>query len=287
MMARRAAWLGLVVAGLLSESALAQDSSIPANSVATEPDAAVKALADSCSARKFEIVVPVAPGRGSKVKICGQPGQTDAQWLVTLKDSMAKTEANTAMAPAVREKILAAIGAEVARLESEAAAARPSTAENATIDLPSLPVAPRESDPQYSKLPPLPAPTRPAPANLAGGATAASTAQEAEPPVRPNLTMRCGLPGETFDSCAKLREKTQLLVRVGEDIAAGTVMRFVRDGDMRDEIELGALKRGAALRYKLPGRICRGVFRGKVEVQLVTKGRVAETLGPYSLDCRP
>jgi hypothetical protein len=287
MMARRAACLGLVVAGLLSGSAFAQDSSIPADSVASEPDAAVKALADSCSARKFEIVVPVAPGRGSKVKICGQPGQTDAQWLVTLKDSMAKTEANTAMAPAVREKIVAAIRAEVARLESEAAAAVPLTAENATIDLPSVPVAARESDPQYSKLPPLPAPKRPAPANLAGRATAASTAQQAEVLVRPNLTMRCGLPGETFDSCTKLREKTQLLVRAGEDIAAGTVMRFVRDGDMREEIELGALKKGAALRYKLPGRICRGVFRGKVEVQLVTKGRVAETLGPYSLDCRP
>lgn len=287
-MTKRAAWWGLAVAMILSGPASAQGSSGPVSGVAAEPDAAVKALADSCSARMFETVVPVAPGRGTKVKICGVPGQTDAQWLVTLKDSLAKTESNAAMEPAVREKIVAALQAEIDRLEGEAATpSMTAIADNAAIDLPSLPVAPSETAPAYSILPPLPAPKRPAPTNLAGGATKVSTSQEADPPARLNLTVRCGLPGETFDSCAKLRGETRLLVQAVEDIAAGTVMRFVRDRDMREEIELGALKKGAALRYKLPGRVCRGVFRGRVEVQLVTKGRVSETLGPYPLDCRP
>ena len=287
-MTKWAAWWGLAVVAILSGPASAQGSSGPVSGVATEPDAAVKALADSCSARKFETIVPVAPGRGSRVRICGVPGQNDAEWLVTLKDSLAKTESNAAMEPAVREKIVAALQAEIDRLESEAAmASRAALAEDAAIDLPSEPVAPHETAPQYSTLPPLPAQKRPAPANLAGGAAGASRAQEAEPVAGLNMTVRCGLPGETFDSCAKLRGETRLLVQAGEDIAAGTVMRFVRDGDMREEIELGALKKGAAQRYKLPGRVCRGVFRGRVEVQLVTKGRVSETLGPYPLDCRP
>ena len=270
-------------------SAAAQQAETPPVEAAVEPPPELKALADSCAAHKFETMV-IAEGRRRpiSVKICGKEGQSAADWLVTLKDSLAKTRSNAAMEPAVREKIVAALQAEIDRLESEAAtASMTALSEDAAIDLPSVPVVPHETAPQYSTLPPLPAPKRRAPANLAGGAAAASTAQEAEPLARLNLRVRCGLPGETFDSCATLRGETRLLVQAGEDIAAGTVMRFVRDNDMREEIELGALKKGASLRFKLPGRVCRGVFRGKVEVQLVTKGRATETLGPYSLNCRP
>lgn len=270
-------------------SVAALEAEIPPVDVAAEPPPELKALAESCAAHKFETMV-IAEGRRRpiSVKICGKEGQSDADWLVTLKDSLEKTRSNAAMEPAVRDKIVAALRTEIDRLEGAAAmASRTVISENAAIDLPSGPVVPRETAPQYSTLPPLPAPKRTAPVNLAGNAAGVATEQGAEPLARLNLRVRCGLPGETFDSCAILRGETRLLVQAGEDIAAGTVMRFVRDNDLREEIELGALKKGASLRYKLPGRVCRGVFRGRVEVQLVTKGRVTETLGPYSLNCRP
>ena len=34
-----------------------------------------------------------------------------------------------------------------------------------------------------------------------------------------------------------------------------------------------------------PGRVCAGVMRGKVQVQILRKDRVADTLGPYNLYC--
>ena len=93
------------------------------------------------------------------------------------------------------------------------------------------------------------------------------------------------MPRETFASCARLERETQVQIRADEDLPAGTSLRFLRGGDTRAEIELGTLKKGASLREKLPGRICSGVLRGKVQVQVMSKGRVAETLGPYSLYC--
>jgi hypothetical protein len=34
------------------------------------------------------------------------------------------------------------------------------------------------------------------------------------------------------------------------------------------------------MREKLPGRVCAGVLRGKVQIQVLNDGRVADTLGP-------
>ena len=47
-------------------------------------------------ARKFETTVEaVVDGkkRGSKVRLCGKEGQTDADWASTLKDAAKKVEA--------------------------------------------------------------------------------------------------------------------------------------------------------------------------------------------------
>lgn len=76
-----------------------------------------------------------------------------------------------------------------------------------------------------------------------------------------------------------------MLIRADEDIAEGTSLRFLRGGTSRAELSLGALSKGQSMREKLPGRVCAGVMRGRVEVQVLSKGRVAETLGPYALYC--
>lgn len=241
-----------------------------------EPAAELKALADSCSAHKFETTVVVdESGRGKRVKICGKPGQSDAEWLVTLKDSASKVEADDAMARPVKDQIIAALKVEIDKLES--AALSESVVPMATIELPARPVMVPEAPPQYSSVPPLPAP-RP---RVAGAQLGAASA----PLIRPRITVRCALPHERFAACTRLERETRLLIRADEDLAAGTSLRFLRGGDARDELDLGSLKKGDSFSQRLPSRVCAGVLRGKVQVQVLSKAQVADTLGPYALYC--
>lgn len=267
------------IALILAGFGLAATSAAAQQGAAVEPAPELKALADSCAARKFETVVVVdGSGKGKKVKICGRPGQSDADWLVTLKDSAGKVEGDPAMAKAVKDQILTALRTEIAVLEKAIAAAPPPAATAlATIAVSPSPVIVPEAAPRYSSVPALPVP-RPKTA-------AAGLAAEAAPLVRPRLTIRCALPREPFGSCASLRRETQILIRADEDMPNGASLRFLRGGDPRAEIDLGSLKKGASLREKLPGRVCAGVLRGKVQVQVTSKGRVADTYGPYALYC--
>ena len=80
-------------------------------------------------------------------------------------------------------------------------------------------------------------------------------------------------PHETFAGCGSLERESQLLVRADGDLPPGTSVRFLRGGDMRGELDLGTLKAGETMREKLPGRVCSGVLRGKVQVQVLNKGQ--------------
>jgi len=141
-------------------------------------------------------------------------------------------------------------------------------------------IAPAQPAPEYSVVPPLPAPLP-----RAGTPAAAAKVAASAPLIRPRLTIRCALPRENFASCASLVRETQLMIRADEDIAPKTSIRFLRGGDIRAELDLGALKQGQSMREKLPGRVCAGVLRGKVQIQVLNDGRVADTLGPYALYC--
>ena len=93
---------------------------------APKPSAEEK-LIQSCDAHKFETVVDVVVDgqpKKSKVKLCGVQGQSDADWIGTLKDAVRKLEANKGMPAAQREQIVAAIKAEIGRL-SVVGAGRP------------------------------------------------------------------------------------------------------------------------------------------------------------------
>ena len=77
-------------------------------------------LVRNCNAHKFETVVQeMVDGQPhqSKVTLCGKEGQSDADWVVTLKDAISKVNANVQMAPAMRDQIVGALTAEIARLE--------------------------------------------------------------------------------------------------------------------------------------------------------------------------
>ncbi len=57
----------------------------------------------------------------SKVKLCGKEGQSDADWIGTLKDAVAKLGANKEMPAAVRDQIVTALKTEISRLEFQGA----------------------------------------------------------------------------------------------------------------------------------------------------------------------
>ncbi len=94
------------------------------------PPSQMQKLLENCDAHKFETFIEVKvegqplPKR-SRVKLCGTEGQSDADWVRTLKDAVAKTSANLQMPPAVREQIVTALNAEISRLNGGSAALPP------------------------------------------------------------------------------------------------------------------------------------------------------------------
>src|SRR5881275_1578461 len=85
------------------------------------PDSAAAKIVQNCDAHKFETVVhEMVDGQPhqSKVKLCGKTGQSDDEWIGTLKDAISKLNANKEMAEAVRDQIVSALNSEILRLET-------------------------------------------------------------------------------------------------------------------------------------------------------------------------
>lgn len=287
---------------------------------AAKPPALPK-LMQNCHAHKFETIVhAVVDGqpRDSKVKLCGVESQSDADWIKTLRDAIAKLEANKEMAAPVRDQIVAAIRTEISRLEIVGSAPPPArktaeseatTATSLSRDystLPPLPPPPTVSDspvaqasgtalppPRVTTAPPIetnfaqlpPLPTSPAPMPVAGVARPASI-----PAVAPRLTFGCDTPGEIGSDapCTDFQRETVLTIHARDDIPAGTLLQFVRNEQSQAEVALDGLRRGKALRTALPGAVCRGFTTGKLELRIVRGDSGSEVLatdGPYSLRC--
>src|SRR5437764_8346344 len=114
------------------------------------PPAQMQKLLENCDAHKFETVIELTvegQTKHSRVKLCGTEGQSDADWVRTLKDAVMKTEANLQMPPAVREQIATALNAEISRLNGGSAALPPPRQSSKTSALDGL-----------AALPPLPGP---------------------------------------------------------------------------------------------------------------------------------
>ena len=261
--------------------------------LAAEPAAASPApLIADCEAHQFQTIVHVTVDgkpRSSKVKLCGKTGQTDAEWLHTLKDAIDKVGANDSMSAEARDQVIAALNVEIARLTPAADASPPATVvalPPASVLPPPPPVftAPVGGPAEYSALPPLPAP-KPA-------ASAALIAASAPPPLpAPRLTLRC-LATNTASAegpCDTLERDMMITVRADEDVARGTTLRFLRRGDNRAEVELAQLRRGQTQRFALPVRVCQGVAGSRVEIEVVRasgkSSQVVDTRGPFELHC--
>lgn len=279
-------------------------SEAPAATAATNaPPAEMQKLLQDCDAHKFETVVnTMVDGKAhqSKVKLCGTKGQSDTAWLNTLRDAVAKVKANDKMPAETREQIVAALDTELARLghadnmaliaKSAPSIARPAPATTIAS------LAPRATpggggaghslSEDYGGLPPLPAPKAVMPASAAIGSVLPSL-----PP--PRMTIRCSTTDDPKDlqSCSTLYNNSLVTVRADESLG-DTSLRFTRRGSERAEIELAQVRVGQSARFALPPRVCQGVARSEVEIEVVRHpkgkndaGQVVDRLGPYDLRC--
>jgi len=199
----------------------------------------------------------------------------------------------------VRDQIIAAVYAEIARLENSPSAPQQSAGRTPALDglaplpglgqsrpaaTPPLPAprrvatAPVQDD--YAALPPLPtAPT--APTHVLGMAAGASLA----PLPRPSISFICDAPGAAEGPCTDFTRQTLLTVRAGEDLPADTSLRFVRDGDPKADINLAQLKKGRSMQLTVPTDVCLHAVGGKLELQIVRSGQEVGSEGPFNLTC--
>lgn len=270
---------------------------------ASQPSLRAEQLMQNCDAHKFETFVKtVVDGQPaqSKVKLCGKEGQSDADWIGTLKDAVAKLSVNQEMPADERNQIITALNSEIARLEIHGAStiAAPSASKTTLLDgispLPPLPQpgraeasAPplRETPPSvprrdYAELPPLPsAPVAPTHV-LVGGVSASMPLLP-----RPKMSFSCYTPGGAEGPCTDFTRYTLITVHAGEDLPADTSLRFVRDGDPRADIQLAQVRKGSAMRFAVPVDVCRHAVGGKLELRIVRAGQEVGTDGPYDLEC--
>lgn len=261
-------------------------------------------LAQSCSAHKFETKVQFTAANGerkqSNVRMCGTVGQTDAQWANTLRDAARKVRTNDSMPEEAKQQVIAAITAEVAKLDASVGAIAPVTA----FTLPKTtsrqaPLSTPVGLEGYSSFQPLPPPIPPSTGTITSGSASsgvvassvAATMLPAIPP--PRMTILCGSTTDLRDPgpCTTLEPTTQLQVRADENLPAGLQLRFVRKGDVRGSSNLAAMRQGQTVMLRIPSKLCRGVLRTTAQIEIVKvggasgAGQLLDKRGPFDLRC--
>jgi hypothetical protein len=277
---------------LLAAPATAQDKAAdsPAQEGPAAPGGKLENLLQNCDAHKFETtvdsVVDGQPHR-SKVKMCGTEGQSDSDWIGTLNDAIAKLEANKEMPTATRDQIVSAIKAEIARLNAAS-----EMKVNDTLPPGRATASPEPLSNDYSVLPPLPNTAPPPPRVLPRAVEAATGAAPAvaAPPkpamANPRLRFSCMNPDYPGGGpCVTLTRGTVVTVTAPDAVPAGLSLRFVRQGDDRAEVALGAVRKGGNVRLTIPRPVCSGVVTSEVEMRVVGGGQVLDRQGPFLLRC--
>lgn len=263
----------------------AQAAAAPSAPVAGSPPPAVRSAIEDCSAHKFETVVTAmvdGKPKSSKLRLCGTSGQSDAQWIGTLKDSVNKLTLNFQMQGTMREAMIAALNGEIARLEG-----RTSSAATATP----ITIKPRAETKGsglagYNSLPPMPAPTP------ASSVTLGQAPKPLPAVARPPIRLECTTPGGAEGPCTDFERSTFVVVAARGAVQPGVRLRFLRDGEQRAEIMLGAMKKGQVRRFALPAPICNGVTSAQLRVETFVTPPVKDAApqrtgseGPFYLRC--
>ena len=270
---------------------------------AATPDSEAAQLLRNCDAHKFETVVhDVVDGhpQASTVKLCGKEGQSDAEWIGTLNDAISKLNANKDMPAPVRDQIVTALRTEIARLEGSGPLLSSPSATGKSAFTTLTPIGPlpqsktADSGPlppprrvghaapadDYAALPPIPT-APPPPVQVLSGAVGTSA------PLlpKPRMSLTCYTPGAAEGPCDGFTRDTLVTVHAGEDLPAGTSLRFVRDDDPRADIALPQLRKGRSARFELPVDVCRHAVGGKLELRIVRQGQEVGSEGPFNLNC--
>jgi hypothetical protein len=270
-----------------------------------QPSAAPEAPAQACNARQFETVVRFTSadgkGRQSKVKLCGTPGQSDADWARTLRDGAQKARAKSAWPPAARQQVATAIEAELAKVEA-AATVGGASSPPALVAAPALPkpravLPPRSAAPEYSTLPTFPPPPVAAPIAAATPGVTAGGSLRPGPTLaalsRPKLAITCFSPGDIGGSgpCFAFNRDTVITVRAGEPLQH-TALRFARGRAAEADHQLPAMAKGRSTSFTLPRSVCAGAVGGSLTIRIVrapagqpAATQVVGTEGPYDLRC--
>lgn len=269
-----------LLAGAAASVAAPRKSATP-----IEPAAIAKTL--DCARHRFEATIqligPDGKPQGKTVRMCGTSGESDAQWIRTLKDAVKKTSESPSMPQATKDQIIAAVNAEILRLSLPALNLPQGT------DIAKLPRASATNRPEvplsrdYNALPPLPTVSNVAPPHLLGaGGTFGETA---------HLSLSCALAGDEDrpDKCGTIDKDTVLVVRADAAYPKGVAVRFLRHGDSRAEVDLPAMSMGETRKLRLPPAVCSGVVRSTVEIDALGAGGPAGAtpgrVGEYDLRC--
>lgn len=278
---------------LMIAPALAQDGGpVPDTAVsASDPAASEKvvegatadrvAQIEQCQGHKFSSMVEIDPvkKRSTRVKLCANPGATDADWVKTLEEAIVQIEQRP-MPAAAKDKLIVELRSEIAKF---APAAKPvATAQAAPIYLSRDAASLETPTERYetSVLPPL-TPKVAAKAN-------AAVASPPQPPMR--IRVKCLERGQSGAgaTCDFFVADTILAVSAVEGLEGGGTLRFRRKGEERGEVRLAPLQAGQSARVKLPTELCKGISSSKVEIELLapkSTGAVAARLGPFGLRC--
>lgn len=220
-----------------------------------------------CAGEKFVFAWGVG-ARPTKVTLCSEANATTDEVVRMLDDAATKIEAS-AIPEDRRVAIVQQIRGKIAELEGKAAAAVKAAPEPKPVPAPAASSAARER---------VPEPARAAPAPL----------RAAQVPLpNPRLAFECYTPGEIGSGgpCTTLARETRLTVKARDPLPAGIKVRFVRNGESRGELALGAMGKGQAARLTLPRGLCAGVVEAETRIEVIGGGQVLDSAGPYLLRC--
>jgi hypothetical protein len=261
---------------------------------AQDAPAAAGPEAEACQSFKFETVVVIDPSqrRGSRVRLCANPGASEADWVKTLEDAIVQIRQGT-MPAVAKADLVAQIEDEIARYRPKPALADTlgggtwnSPAASSAVTLGKDQLGSSGATPEapfaVSTLPSLDRPKA-----AAGGAKAE--------PIKPmGITVKCLAPGDRGPgmTCDYFSGGTVLAVRAIRGMEDGAVLRFLRRGEERGEVELQGLAPGRVARVALPAELCRVVKTSRVEIAVFpprsskafARG-AAGRVGPYGLRC--
>lgn len=241
-----------------------------------------------CGSRRFETTAAFevdGTTRRTGIRMCAQPGDSDADWIGRLEKAAAAVETQPNLPDSAKSKLLTDLRGEIARLKL-LQSSPPATSFSLTPTAPAKAPPIAASDAIVATVPPMPAPLPPQKSYPIGTVPAAMLV----PP--PPLSIRCLEVGEQEGGapCFEFDSHTVLAIEADADFASRATLRFMRKDQPRGEVAVGPMRLGQVVQIRIPREVCTGVVRSELAIEVIpgapgTNARPASTKGPYTLRC--